>query len=228
MDTLPKIAIGAGVLALLLFGSRARAQGSAPGGSPPNSLIPVVRGSSRRVTRGLAVGDSHIAADIAIGVLRQQTGAPWDNVAVVGANSSAVLSQAQQNLTQQGKYSHLVVLAGVNDGERPSSYTKTNLQRIYQLGKAMGAQVIAVTEMPWHGYSSWTNAAQTRQTEAVRWLTTQEGSRFADRVVNAWHALDDPAHTGYLDPRYGTAAGLHLNNDGQRLLGALILQAIRR
>lgn len=217
MGTLHKV--GVAVLAagaVLLLGARGRAQSGA-------------RGAARPVTRGLIVGDSLMAGDGAARVLREQTGAPWDNVAAVNANSSVVLQQAQNALRQQGRYSHLVVLAGVNDGDRPAAFTKTNLQRIYQLGKGMGAQVIAVTETPWRGWPSWTSAAQSRQTELVNWLTQGDGRRYADRVVDAWRLMNDPARLGqgYLDPRYARDDGLHLNGDGQALLGALILRAIR-
>ncbi len=223
MGSLGKLGVAAlAVGAMLLFGSRGRAQ-------------PGTRGPVRHVTRGLIVGDSLMAGGGAARVLREQTEAPWDNAAVVSANSAAVLQQAQENLRQQGRFSHVVVLAGVNDGDRPAAYTKTNLQRTYQLAKGMGAQVIAVTELPFRAYSRWTTVAQARQTELVIWLLQGEGRRYTDRAVDAWHLLEDPARRGqgYLDPRYeavmqgGRPDGLHLNADGQTLLGGLILRAIR-
>lgn len=214
MGTLPKIALAALAGAALLFGTRARGQ---------------MRSAARPVTRGLLVGDSLLAGTNPAQVLREQTRAPWDNVAVVGANSEAVLRQAQRALRRQGYYSHVVVLAGVNDGDRPAVFTKTNLQRIYQLGKGMGAQVIAVTETPFKSYPSWNAAAQARQTAAVDWLVRYEGGRYADHVVDAWRQFDDVRRPGqgYLDTRYAAADGLHMNVEGQRHLGALILQAIR-
>jgi len=209
MELPAKIALAAAALALLLFGSRARSQ-------------------ARAVTRGLLVGDSILAHGGAANVLKQQTGAPWDNVAVVSAGSAAVLQQARTALTRSGHFSHLVVLAGINDGDRPASYTKQNLAAIYQLGKSMGAQVIAVTETPFRGYARWTNAAQIRQNDVVGWLTTRGRGMYADRVVDARTQFTDPQHPGYLDPRYAADDGLHLNAAGQRFLGALILQTIRR
>jgi len=218
MDLGPKIAIGALLAAALLFGARARAQSRA-----------------RPVTRGLVLGDSIMAHGGAVRVLTEQTRAPWNNVAVVGANSAAVLQQARENLQTAGRYSHVVVLAGVNDGARPASFTKTNLTQIYQLAKSMGAQVIAVTEPPARSYTGgWTGAHEMRQNGAVGFLVTQRGGGLADRVVDAWTQLSNPERPGHLAERYaaimptGRPDWLHLNSDGQRLLGALILQAIRR
>lgn len=212
METPTKLAIGAAVLALLLLlGSRGRAQSRA-----------------RAVTRGLVVGDSIMAHGGAVNELKRRVGGQWTNVAVVGANSAAVLRQARQNLTRQGFYSHVVVLAGINDGDRPASFTKTNLTQIYQLAKSVGAQVIAITETPFRAYSSWTNGAQTRQNGAVGFLITQRGGGYVDRVVDAHTQFSDPARPGYLDPRYAAPDGLHLDSNGQRFLGALIAQAIQR
>jgi lysophospholipase L1-like esterase len=183
---------------------------------------------ARPVTRGLVMGDSIAAHGTAVEVLREQTRAPWTNLAVVGANSAAVLRQAQSALRQQGRFSHIVVMAGVNDGDRSSAFTKANLAQIYQLGKSMGAQVIAVTETPFRQYLGWTNAAQIRQNDVVGWLTTRGRGMYADRVVDAHTQFTDRDHPGYLDARYAAPDGLHLNSDGQRFLGALIVQAIRR
>jgi hypothetical protein len=203
METGHKIALGAAaLLAALLFGGRSRSR-------------PV-----RPVTRGLAVGDSLLAHDGAVNVLRQQTRAPWDNVAVVGAGTGAVLRQAQDNLTRPGVYSHVVILAGINDGDRPSDFSKQNLGEIYRLAKAAGAFVIAVTEMPFKGYAAWNQARQDRQMERLGWLIRYRGGDRVDRVVDAWTQFGEPGRPYYLDRRYAAP-------DGQRHLGALILQAIR-
>jgi lysophospholipase L1-like esterase len=215
MELLPKIALIATGLALLVYGGRARSQ-------------------ARTVTRGLAVGDSLLAQGGAINFLKQQTRAPWDNVAVVGASSRAVLQQAQAALQHRGVYSHVVALAGANDGDNPASFTKQNLTQIYALAKAAGAQVVAISETPFKGYAGLNQAGLERHNEMVRWLISGEGSRLANRVVDANTQLSDPRRPGYLDQRYAAIMRgdrpdwLHLNNDGQRLLGALILQAIRR
>jgi len=214
VETSTKLAVGAAALLVLLaFGSRGRAQPRA-----------------RRVTRGLVLGDSIMAHGGAVNELQRRVGGEWTNLAVVGRNSAHALEQARSALTQQGHFSHVVVLSSVNDGDRPASFTKTNLTQIYQLAKAMGAQVVAVTETPFRAYSGWTSGAQTRQNAVVGFLVTQRGGGFADRVVDAWTQFDDVRRPGqgYLDSRYAAADGLHLNAAGQRFLGALIAQAIQR
>jgi lysophospholipase L1-like esterase len=212
VETPTKLAIGAAaLLTLLAFGTRGRAQTRA-----------------RPVTRGLVLGDSILAHGGAVNELKRRVGGQWTNLAVVGRNSAHALEQARTALTRQGHFSHVVVLTGVNDGDRPASFTKTNLTQIYQLAKSMGAQVIAVSETPFRGYSGWTSGAQTRQNAVVGFLVTQRGGGYADRVVDAWTQFSDTERPGYLAPRYAAPDGLHLNSDGQRFLGALIAQAIWR
>jgi len=173
--------------------------------------------TNRRVTRGLAVGDSILAHGGAVAVLHRGSGAVWDNVARVSAGSPAVLRQAQDAFSRM-RYSHVVVLAGVNDGDSPAERTMNNLSQIITLAKRQGARVIVVTETPFREYVSWTQAAQNRQDAVRAWLLS--GRSGASAVVDAF-ALISRVGEDALAPD-----GLHLNQYGQELLGTAILRAL--
>lgn len=145
-----------------------------------------------------------------------------DKVARVGASSAWVRQNALERLAS-ATYDTVIVLAGVNDGNGRS--TISNLRDIYSAARAQGARVVAVTELPWRGYPSWSAAAQARQDDTNRWiLSGGDGLVFA--AVDAYSALSDPTRPGYLAPQYDSGDGLHLNAAGQRRLAQVVRQRV--
>lgn len=224
------VAIAASALAVgavLVGRAGSKGRGSDATGTPRSSP-PTVRPPSSRpaVTRGLALGDSLTAHGGYVGVLRQRTGAPWDIAAQVGASSGRVLELARQALggSSARSYSHVVVLAGVNDGR--STRTTANLEAIYRLAREKGALVVAVAETPWGSYAGGvTPEAWARHQTARSWVLGGAGG-LADVVVDSYQALEDPSRPGELRPELAARDRLHMNADGQRALGELIARGL--
>lgn len=112
----------------------------------------------------------------------------------------------------------VIVLAGVNDlaSGRSVQETVEGLERIYQKARQSGARVIAVELTPWAGHAVGRNlVAETAK-------------------VNKWMAMspsvEQTVDTGYLGvngqlrPELGMKDGLHLNSQGQVVLGTLIFE----
>lgn len=177
------------------------------------------------VVRGLALGDSLTAAGGYVEGLRRATGAPWDIVATVGIRSAAILRNAESALAPQ-RYSHVVVLAGINDGDLDPQRTIDNLTAICRLVKASGARVILVSETPHRGYVGFQQRAWDRHLAVRQWMLSQ-GRGVADVVVDSYQALEDPARPGWLRPDFARDDRLHLNGEGQGALGRLIAGALR-
>jgi len=182
----------------------------------------------KRVSRGLAVGNSILAHGGALQQVSAWTGAPWDNVAVVGSNTASMVPRARDALSRQ-RYSHVLVMGGPNDGAREPGYTINNLSQIYRMAKAAGADVIAVTELPWQGYASWSPTAQTRQDGLNTWLKYTKGGGLVDKVIDAHDVFLDRSRAGsFIRQDLVSPDQLHPNATGQRVLGQLINRAFRR
>ena len=107
----------------------------------------------------------------------------------------------------------------MNDGNGRG--TIRNLRAVYQAARRQGARVIAITELPWRGYSRWNQPSQDRQDAARQWLLAGADG-LVDVVIDAHTELADPRRPGHLDPRYSSNDRLHPNISGQRRIAELI------
>jgi lysophospholipase L1-like esterase len=231
---------GSSLLAVLIALATVRRNGGSKGSGGFTSYLPTMitggawrpatttTGSSRptsapRPGRVLLIGDSIGAHGGFVRLLGQRlSGHTFQNQAVVGYNTGRMLTVAEQYI-RPGAYSEVIVEGDLNDGDHAASWTKSNLRRIYQLARDSWARVIAVASTPWKGYTRWNPAAQARQDEVRRWIASGADG-LVNATVDAYRTLEDQSRPGYLNPRYEAADHLHLNAEGQRMLGEEILR----
>ena len=178
----------------------------------------VLRSWSRLEGRVMCLGDSVTAHGGYIRVLQQTfPKLTFENHGVVGQSTSAILTRARPLLVP-GAYSGVIVMGGLNDGDRPAAWTIGNLAAIYALAHTSGARVAALTETPVWSYPSWTAGAQARQDEARRWVLSKPAS--VDVSIDVWSPIR--GHNEFYAPD-----GLHLNATGQTKLGQVVAKALR-
>jgi lysophospholipase L1-like esterase len=190
-------------------GGKRRTEEGWSGGSPP------------RPGRVLLIGDSIGAHGGFVRYLDEQLpGHTFDNQAVVGYSTGRMLAVAERHI-RPNVYSEIIIEGDLNDGDRTSNWTKSNLRRLYQMARDAGARVVAITSTPWRGYARWNQAGQDRQDEVRRWIMAGADG-LIDVAVNAYTPLEDAARPGHLNPEYASRDNLHLNSTGQRVMGEVI------
>jgi lysophospholipase L1-like esterase len=166
----------------------------------------------------MVLGDSVTAHGGYVAILqRALPNLTWENHGVVGQSTRAMLDRARPLLTP-GAYAGVVVMGGLNDGDRPASWTVANLAEVYRLAKASGARVAALAETPVSSYPSWTAGAQARAEGARRWVLAKPAH--VDVAIDTWNAIQ--GHREYYAPD-----GLHLNASGQAKLGQVAATRLR-
>lgn len=178
----------------------------------------LLRSWSRLEGRVMVLGDSITAHGGYVAALqRALPNLTFENHGVVSNSTSSMLARARPLLTP-GAYAGVVVMGGLNDGDKPVAWTTSNLASIYALAKASGARVAALTETPVLSYPTWTSGAQARQDGARRWVLAKPAG--VDVAVDTWNPLR--GHAEYYAPD-----GLHLNAAGQAKLGQVVAKALK-
>jgi lysophospholipase L1-like esterase len=203
----------------------------APAPAPAGAGVPVVVKSPAPVTaprpvvpprpgRAAAVGDSITAHGAYVSALNHLPGYRWENLGVRGATTANIRAR-----TPRRAYGEILVMGGLNDFSPRvhSGWTIENLREAYQRAHESGARVVAVTSTPCRGSSRWTIEDQRDQDEVNRWIL-DGADGLVDVAVDAFTALEGPAGSDQLDPRYAQPDHLHLNRDGQRRLAQAILE----
>jgi lysophospholipase L1-like esterase len=168
--------------------------------------------------RVMVLGDSVTAHGGYVAVLQRAfPRLTFENHGVVGQSTRAMLDRARPLLTP-GAYAGVIVMGGLNDGDRPAAWTTGNLSAIYQAAKAAGARVAALSETPVSSYPSWTSGAQARAEGARRWVLAKP--THVDVAVDTWGPIK--GHREYYAPD-----GLHLNAAGQAALGQAVVRKLR-
>lgn len=166
----------------------------------------------------MVLGDSVTAHGGYVSVLQRAfPRLAFENHGVVGQSTRAMLDRARPLLTP-GAYAGVIVMGGLNDGDRPVSWTTGNLSAIYAAAKASGARVAALSETPVSSYPSWTSGAQARAEGARRWVLGKPAH--VDVSIDTWAPIK--GHREYYAPD-----GLHLNAAGQQVLGQYVARKLR-
>ncbi|MET6998751.1 GDSL-type esterase/lipase family protein [Chitinophaga defluvii] len=117
------------------------------------------------------------------------------------------------NITKALSYKPDVIIInlGSNDPANniPLSEQQDNYKRIVALANAQGVQVWVTTTQPRRGL----NTTQVQLLTGIRdWILTY----FGDKSINFWNGIATPKDS--LLQQYDSGDGVHLNNDGHRLL----------
>lgn len=210
--------IGLGAGALLAGGAAFLSWRSHPQGK----TIATTNSPSRRTARSqsiLAVGDS---ITMARGSYATILGA--ERVGLSGAQAREVAELALP-VIQSRQFGVVVVLAGLNDGNARAAATKAALRSIYRTARQSGAQVVAIAETPWRGYTRWNAAAGARHEELRRWVLGGADG-LVDIAVDPYRSLEDRSRPGHLDPQFDSGDHLHPNAAGQRALAEQVRSAL--
>lgn len=187
-------------------------------------VIPPLQAPSRP-GRVLLIGDSIGAHGGFVRYLDQQLpGHTFQNEAVVGYSTGRMLSVANRTI-RPGAFSEIIIEGHLNDGNRSSDWTKSNLRRMFQAARDSGARVISIGSTPWRGYPSWSRQAQDRQDEVERWLRSGADG-LIDAFADVYSAVEDPSRPGHVNPELAVRDRLHLNRAGQEAMGRAIYNQV--
>jgi lysophospholipase L1-like esterase len=136
--------------------------------------------------------------------------------------------------TSTTPYSHLVVFGGVNDlysdqtAGRSLGRIEGDLSILYELGRARGMTVVAITVSPWGGFRRWFTTARDKTTRALnRWIVDQvtEGKVAAAVETTPLLGCGAPSRLcpEFLPP---LRDGLHFGPTGHERLGQALVRAL--
>lgn len=177
--------------------------------------------SKREYTSGLIIGDSMLATPIFTNALRRMTGIEWQNVAVVGRNSAAILRQLQRNF-RPGVHDVVVASVGGNDGDRSLRYTQENISAIARTVEGAGADLVLLTEPPMRDYARANRDSIARNEASRRWVAS--GATGARYVVDLHRLIGDGR--GHILDEFDAGDGLHPNRRGRLLIARRVVQRI--
>lgn len=157
----------------------------------------------------------------------------WDNYGVGGNMVNQMRRRFNAAVLGPGKpkYTHLIVMGGVNDvysdktAGRTPALIEADLSYMYQRAKDAKIAVIGVTVTPWGGFTRYYNAERAAATHEVNaWILGQVGASL-DRAIDAFSLLScgDPER---LCAEYAAPFkdGLHFGELGH----ARLVEALRR
>jgi hypothetical protein len=188
-------------------------------GAAPPCELPGAEGGGRRYLVA-AIGDS--LTDLRVGggryvryLGRRCPGSRFDAYGVGGQQTSHmrwrflhdVFGVGQREGPRKPRYSHVIVLGGVNDltagtlGSARIERIRDNLSFMYAEARRRGVQVVALTVPPW-GRLRGVRDRRRQATESLNaWIAGQAGAGHVDHVV-ALRPLLECGATGVLCPRY--------------------------
>lgn len=130
------------------------------------------------------------------------------------------------------KYTHLIVLGGINDICSDESARRTNdkiqadLGWMYQTARERGLQVVALTLPPWAGFKRFYNSRRARSTfEMNEWIRAQRDGHRVDALLDVYPLLScgDPEH---LCDEYGWPDKVHWSRAGHRVVGEALHRSV--
>jgi lysophospholipase L1-like esterase len=129
------------------------------------------------------------------------------------------------------RYSHLLVLGGINDicsdetALRTPPKIRADLAWMYRTARARGIHVVALTMPPWGGFERYYNARREASTLALNaWIRDQARDGAVDAVVDLFPLLSCGRPT-HLCERYGWPDRVHWSREGHQIVGEAIYRA---
>lgn len=123
------------------------------------------------------------------------------------------------------RYSHLLVLGGINDicsdrtAHRSNSKIMRDLSAMYRAAREHGIRVVALTLPPWGGFTRFYNRRRAASTFALnRWILAQQGAGKVDAVLDVFPLLSC-GDRELLCPEYGWPDKVHWSKAGHEVVG---------
>jgi lysophospholipase L1-like esterase len=123
------------------------------------------------------------------------------------------------------KYTHVLILGGINDicsdrsALRTNDKIKRDLSAMYELAKDRGIQVVALTMPPWAGFKRYYNRRREASTLYLnQWIRSRSEIKAVGIVFDTYPLLSCGRPTHLCD-RYGWSDHVHWNKKGHRVVG---------
>lgn len=127
--------------------------------------------------------------------------------------------------TPKPKYTHLIVLGGINDICSDESANRTNdkieadLLWMYRTAKTHDIAVIALTLPPWAGFTKYYNERRAASTHTINgWIRKQLEGPDVDSMLDIYPIMSC-GEPEYLCEDYGWPDKVHWNAKGHRVVG---------
>lgn len=130
------------------------------------------------------------------------------------------------------KYTHVLILGGINDICSDESALRTNdkikrdLSAMYASARGAGMHVIAVTLPPWGGFERYYNPRRAASTDDMnRWLRARVAAGEVDAVFDV-HPLLSCGDAEMLCEKYGWPDEVHWSTAGHRVVGEALQETL--
>jgi len=146
-----------------------------------------------------------------------------------GNVTAQMLVRFQNEILTKGDAKYIIIWGGINDigsGSATIETTKSNLQSMYTKAHDAGIKVITINISPFKDSTVW-NWSQEKQgsIDAVNsWIANQAVD--IDYKIDAYALLEDKNKADTLLLKYDYSDHLHLNSDGQDLIGSAVYSAV--
>lgn len=140
--------------------------------------------------------------------------------------------QPDTESAKKPKYTHVIVLGGINDICSDESAHRTNdkivgdLDAMYRMAHDHGIAVIALTLPPWAGFERYYNARRAASTHTVnRWIRERASAPHVSAVFDVYPILSC-GEPEFLCEDYGFADKVHWNEKGHEVVGEALHAAL--
>ncbi len=128
-------------------------------------------------------------------------------------------------------YTHVIVLGGIGDilsnetAKRSVHQIEADLLRMYEMSRAHGAKVIALTLPPWGGAKAYDGARHSMTVEVNRFIVDQPTRQTVDFAVDI-HPLLSCGDSKKLCDEYAWKDHLHWTPKGHEVVGEALYSAV--
>ncbi len=143
-----------------------------------------------------------------------------------------VLGQPPDPDDPKPKYTHVIILGGINDicsdesAGRKNRDIKADLRAMYRAARKHHIRVVAMTMPPWGGFKRYYNARRGASTRYLnRWIRSQYRRRKVDGLVDTYRLLSCGRPT-HLCKRYGLNDRVHWSSAGHRVVGKALYRQV--
>ncbi|MBW2522857.1 MAG: SGNH/GDSL hydrolase family protein [Deltaproteobacteria bacterium] len=130
------------------------------------------------------------------------------------------------------KYTHVLILGGINDicsdrsARRTNDKIKRDLSAMYRMAQERDIEVIALTMPPWGGFKRYYNRRREASTLYLnQWIRAQVGAGTVDVIFDTYPIMSCGRPTHLCD-RYGWPDRVHWNKEGHRVVGEALHRAV--